>query len=130
MLVLKILGYIWASPVTFIGMLLALAARLTGGRIHYRNGIVEASGGIIARIMRGGRFFSGGAATTFGHVILARNEECLERSRRHEQFHVRQFAQWGVLLIPVYGILVIWLWCRGYHPYLDHPMEPPPDESE
>ena len=61
-----------------------------------------------------------------GHVILARDADCLERSRAHELFHVRQFEWWGPLLLPAYWAVSAWLLWRGYHPYLDHPLEPPP----
>jgi hypothetical protein len=59
-------------------------------------------------------------------VVLARDADCLARSREHELAHVRQFERWGPLLPPVYLSIAAWLWCRGYHPYLDHPLEPPP----
>lgn len=64
---------------------------------------------------------------TLGHVILARDVECLTRSRNHELHHVRQFERWGILLLPLYWMVGVWLWWRGYHPYLDHPFEPPPN---
>ena len=61
-----------------------------------------------------------------GHVVLARDAACLARSRPHELVHVRQYERWGPLLLPAYWLIGAWLWCRGYHPYLDHPLEPPP----
>lgn len=122
---MKVLGYIWAFPVTVVGLIIALVTVLTGGRAEMRAGVVEVSGGILSRILRGGRIFPGGAAATLGHVILARDQDCLDRSRDHERFHVRQFERWGILLLPVYWLIAIWLRIRGYHPYLDHPMEPP-----
>ncbi len=122
---MRLVGYLWALPVTLLGLLLALAARLTGGAVRCRNGIVEVSGGLIGRLLRGSRVHRGGAALTLGHVILARDAECLARSRAHELHHVRQFERWGPLLLPVYWTVGAWLWCRGYHPYLDHPLEPP-----
>jgi hypothetical protein len=90
-----------------------------------RNGVVEVAGGLVGQLLRGNSHWPGGAAVTLGHVILARDAECLVRSRPHEMCHVRQFERWGPLLLPIYWLVGAWLWCRGYHPYLDHPLEPP-----
>jgi hypothetical protein len=122
---MRVVGYVWAFPVTAVGLLLAATAALSGGTVRWRSGVVEVSGGWPGRLLRGGRFHSGGAAMTLGHVILARDANCLERSRPHELFHVRQYERWGPLLLPAYWLVAGWLWVRGRHPYLDHPMEPP-----
>ena len=124
---MRFVGYLWAFPVTLVGLLLALVAVLSGGRMQWRGGVVEAWGGWVGRWLRGGWHSRGGAALALGHVILARDAECLARSRAHELAHVRQFERWGPLLLPVYWLLGAWLWCRGYDPYLDHPLEPPPE---
>ena len=120
---MRLIGYIWALPVTGVGLLLALVAAVSGGSVRMRGGVVEASGGLL------GRFLRGGAAMALGHVILARDAACLARSRSHELYHVRQFERWGPLLMPTYWLVGAWLWCRGCHPYLDHPMEPPVGEE-
>ena len=120
------IGYVWAFPVTAVGLCLALVAVVSGGTLHLRDGVVEVAGGLVGFLLRGNRRLRGGAAMCLGHVILARDAECLERSRSHELYHVRQFERWGPLLLPVYWLLAFWLWCRGYDPYLDHPFEPPP----
>jgi hypothetical protein len=123
---MRLLGYLWAFPVTAIGLGLALLAVLTGGSIHPRAGVLEVTGGLAGWLLRGNRLWRGGAAMTLGHVVFARDAECLERSRPHEARHVRQFERWGPLLLPVYWIVCAWLWCSGRDPYLDHPLEPPP----
>lgn len=123
---MRSLAYLWAFPVTMIGLPLALLAALTGGSVRLQGGVIEACGGVVGWLLRGGRLWQGGAAMTLGHVILARDAECLARSRSHEWFHVRQFERWGPLLPLVYWLVGAWLGCRGYHPYLDHPLEPPP----
>jgi hypothetical protein len=120
------IGYVWAFPVTAVGLCLALVAAASGGTLHLREGVVEVAGGLVGFLLRGNRHLRGGAAMCLGHVILARDAECLERSRSHELYHVRQFERWGPFLLPVYWMLAFWLWCRGYDPYLDHPFEPPP----
>jgi hypothetical protein len=123
---MRLIRYLWAFPVTVVGLSLAFLASVSGGSVHIRGGIVEASGGLVGWLLRGGRFHDGGAAMTLGHVVLARDADCLVRSRAHELAHVRQFELWGVFLLPAYWLVAAWLWCRGRHPYLDHPFEPPP----
>jgi hypothetical protein len=126
---MKVLAYLWAFPVTLVGLALAAVAALTGGTTRLRNGIVECCGGLPGRLLRGGRFHAGGAAMTLGHVVLARDAACLCRSMPHERAHVRQFEKWGVFVLPAYWLVAVWLRWRGLHPYLDHPFEPPPQQS-
>jgi hypothetical protein len=123
---MRLFGYLWASPVTSFGLLLAVLAMATGGKAQVRDGVVEVWGGLVGWLLHGSNLRHGGAAATLGHVILARDEDCLARSRAHERFHVRQYERWGPLLPPAYWLVALWLRCRGYHPYLDHPWEPPP----
>lgn len=123
---MRLFGYLWAFPMTAVGLVLALLALLSGGSVRLRDGTIEAAGGLVGRLLRGNRLWQGGAAMALGHVILARNPECLEESRSHEMCHVRQFELWGPLLLPLYWLMSMWLWLRGYDPYLDHPLEPPP----
>jgi hypothetical protein len=120
---MRLFGYLWALPVTVVGLLLALLAVLSGGSVHLRGGVVEAQGGLVKRLLRGGRSWSGGAAMALGHVILARDADCLARSRAHELAHVRQYERWGPLLLPAAWLIGCWLSWRGYDPYLDHPFE-------
>lgn len=122
----RIGGYLWAMPVTAMGVLLAIAAVLTGGTMRVRGGVIKCFGGCTRWLLRGSPIHRGGAALTLGHVILARDVDCLVHSRLHELHHVRQFEKWEPLLIPVFWAIALWLRCRGLDPYLDHPLEPPP----
>ncbi|MGL4419837.1 MAG: hypothetical protein ACRCZF_04150 [Gemmataceae bacterium] len=126
---MRLLGTLWALPITLIGLGLALVAAASGGTVQRRGRVMEAWGGWPARWLRGSRWHSGGAAITLGQVIFARDAACLERSRPHEMVHVQQFEQWGPLLLPMYWLIAASLWCRGRHPYLDHPWEPPPADQ-
>ncbi len=94
------ISYVWAFPVTLLGLSLAMLAVVTGGAIRLRGGVLEAWGGAVSSLLQGSRYHRGGAAMTLGHVILARDLGCLEKSRSHELVHVRQFEQWGPLLLP------------------------------
>jgi hypothetical protein len=60
---------------------------------------------------------------TLGHVILARDQDCLERSRDHELAHVQQYERWGPLLLPAYWLAGRWLAARGFDSHLDNPFE-------
>jgi len=124
---MRIIGYIWAAPVTAIGILLSVLAFATGGSVTLRKGILTACGGTTGKLLCSTKFRRGGAAMALGHVIIARNQECLDRSWNHELFHVRQFERWGIFLLPAYWLVSFTLWCRGYDPYLDNPFEPPPE---
>ena len=50
---------------------------------------------------------------TLGHVIIGRDEHCLDSCRDHEQAHVRQVERWGVAFIPAYLLASAWAWSRG-----------------
>ena len=118
------LRYLWAAPVTLVGLAIVATVWITGGKVQRRAGVIEAWGGVATRLLRGGRWRSGGAAMTLGHVILARDLQCMDRSRPHEHHHVRQFERWGPFLLPAYWAIGVWLRLRGRDPYLDHPFEP------
>ena len=118
-----LLKYAWASPATALGLLLGLFAIISGGRLRFRGGVTEVSGGLVGWLLRGNRFWQGGAAMALGHVILARDAISLERSRPHEFVHVRQFERWGVFLLPASLLIVWWLAWKGYDSHLDHPFE-------
>jgi hypothetical protein len=120
---LRLLAYLWALPVTVIGLCLGLMSVISGGHWQLRGGVVEVTGGLAGWLLRGSRWWRGGAATALGHVILARDQDCLERSNAHERAHVRQFERWGVFLLPAYFLIGQWLALRGYDRHLDHPFE-------
>ena len=63
------------------------------------------------------------AAMTLGHVIIGRDEWCLDSSREHELVHVRQYERWGPLFIPAYLSSSLYLWLRGRDAYFDNPFE-------
>jgi hypothetical protein len=88
------------------------------------DGAIEVYGGLIAWLLRRGLPVLGpAAAMTLGHVILGRDRLCLERSRRHEHIHVRQYERWGVFMLPVYLAASAVQYMRGLDPYLDNPFE-------
>jgi hypothetical protein len=114
--------YGWAFPATAVGLLLVVLALLSGGRATVIQGVIEAHGGLVATLLRRWLLIPA-AALTLGHVILGRDATCLERSRRHEHVHVRQYERWGPLMLPIYLTVSLVLYLRGFDPYLDNPFE-------
>ena len=111
-------------PNTLIGLALALLAVATGGRVRVVRGVVEAHGGAAAWLLRRAVPLGGGAsAITFGHVVLGRDQACLDRTREHERVHVRQYERWGPLFLPAYGLASLLAWRRGGDPYRDNRFE-------
>ena len=116
--------YLWALPATLLGLLIVLLARATGGASRRVDGVLEATGGWPARLLRRGFPFSGAvAAITFGHVVLGVTDAALEATRAHERAHVRQFERWGVLMLVLYPLAGLAAWLRGGHPYRDNVFE-------
>jgi len=118
----RLLAYLWALPVTAIALLFVPLAWLSGGKAKIVCGTVEVKGGLVSLFLRRG-LWRPAAAMTLGHVILGRDQDCLDRSRRHEHVHVRQFERWGILMIPIYLTASLVLYLRGLDPYLDNPFE-------
>ncbi len=89
------LAVVWASPLSLLGLVFAGVARATGGAAVRRDGIVEAHGGALARILPRLGLGMRPAAMALGHVVVACDAETLERTRHHERVHVRQAERWG-----------------------------------
>lgn len=118
-----LLGVIWASPYTLLGLVIGGFGLCTGGRARIRGRVVEFYAGGVAWFVRqlpGGSFV---LAFTLGHVILGQTEASLDVARDHEMVHVRQYERWGPLMGPAYLICSLVLWLRGRRPYLDNPFE-------
>lgn len=121
---LRVWLYMWALPVTLLGMLVALMARGSGGVLQRVDGVLEASGGWPAKLLRRGFPFSGAvAAITIGHVVVGESLDALHATRAHERAHVRQFERWGVLLLVLYPLAGLLAWVRGGNPYRDNRFE-------
>jgi len=117
-------AYVWALPTTAVGVLLAGVGLATGARASIVGGVLEAHGGVLDPMLRRLVPLRGGAsAMTLGHVVVARDAGCLERTRRHERVHVRQTERWGPLFIPAYVVASVAAAARGRHYYRDNPFE-------
>jgi len=120
----QLLFYAWALPTTLIGLGLSLIALATGGKMRVVHGVLEVSGGFITFFLRRCTLLRGGAsAMTLGHVVIGRDQTCLDWSRDHERIHVRQCERWGPLFIPAYLVACVVAWAKGKHPYRDNVFE-------
>jgi hypothetical protein len=108
-----------------VGLFLTPLAFVGGGGVQVVDGVLEVYGGWVTRLlMRPNRWMAGPiAAITLGHVVLGCDRQTLERTRRHERVHVRQYERWGPFFIPAYLLCSFWLGLRGYDAYLDNPFE-------
>jgi hypothetical protein len=121
---MRLLRYLWAGPNTAFGLCLLPAALVTGGGARIVDGAMEIYGGFISSLLRRAPFVVGGAsALTLGHVILGIDPTALDKIRRHEHVHIRQYEKWGPLFLPAYLGASMWLMVRGKDPYHDNPFE-------
>ena len=120
---LRSLRYLWASPATLVGLVLAVAL-IRRGRAALVDGVVEAHSPLLGRALSRLTPLAGGAAAvTLGHVVIGRSAEALEMTRAHERVHVRQYELWGPLFVPAYFAAGLYALARGRHPYLDNRFE-------
>jgi hypothetical protein len=111
--------YLWAFPVTALGLVAALLTALTGGILRRQEGTLEIHGGF-SDVLLG---FFHAQALTLGHVILGVSPYVLAVYRRHERAHVRQCEQWGIFFLPAYFLAGLWAWLRGGRFYHDNRFE-------
>ena len=120
---LRLLGIIWASPYTVIGLSLGGIGLCSGGRARIKGRAIEFYGGgtkwLVTR-MPHGQFT---LAFTLGHTILGQSDASLDIAREHETIHVRQFERWGPFMGPAYLLASLVLWIAGRQPYRDNPFE-------
>ena len=121
---MRLLRFVWALPNTIVGLLLLPLALLRGGRVRLHEGVLELSGPALSWLLRHGVPIRGGArAMTLGHVVLGRDETCLEHCGAHERVHVRQYETWGPLFLPAYFLSSLAALLRGEDPYLGNRFE-------
>jgi hypothetical protein len=123
MILVQLLGFLWASPYTLLGLTLGTLGLCTGGRAQRRGRTIEFHGGAVTWLIRrlpSGQFT---LAITLGHTILGQTAAALDISREHELVHVRQFERWGPFMGPAYLLASFYQWMIGRRPYRDNPFE-------
>ena len=114
--------YLWASPASAIGLLLAaVTGSLRGASLV--TGVIEIHGPGLRWFLTHGAFVRHVTAITLGHVVLGCDAEALHWTRAHERVHVRQYEQWGPFFIPAYLIASLWAAATGRHAYYDNYFE-------
>lgn len=110
----RVAATVWASPLTAVGLALALT---TGGRPRW----VEEHGCVVFEGARGGsaRFLRavGAGANAIGHIVVSTYDDIPDLVLAHEAGHVRQAERLGPLLFPIY------LWSSARYGYRDNPLE-------
>ena len=115
--------YVWAFPSTLLGLLFLPDAIFTG-QVRRVEGVLEIHGRMARFFLKRCTLLNGGAsAMTLGHVVIGRDQMVLDRTRRHERVHVRQYERWGPLFIPAYVALSVMMRLRGLRAYEDNPFE-------
>src|SRR5258705_6963990 len=79
--------YLWALPVTIVGLVAAGAARLSGARATLEGGTLEMVGGLLPRALSLGHRSSRVCAIAIGHVVLFGTEDDRRSARAHERVH-------------------------------------------
>ncbi len=110
---------LWVLPVSLCALPL-LPFAVWRARWRVCDSVLEISSPALAWFLRGPwfRVMSGGegfAAATIGHVIVARDPQCLDRCRVHEHVHVRQCERWGVLFPLVYVLAGLYAAIKAKH---------------
>lgn len=119
----RALLYLWVFPTSFVGLVLALVGRLGGAEAKLRAGVLEVHGPGIRRLLGALPVSFQVQAIAFGHVVLGRSADCLDRSRAHERVHVEQAQRWGPFFLPAYLVGSVIAWLRGGDAYRDNPFE-------
>ena len=115
---MRILRFVWALPNTLLGLAFLPLTLPRGGRARWNRGAIELSGPLVAWLLRNLVPIPGGArAMTLGHVVLGRDEACLEQCAEHERAHVEQYERWGPLFLPAYFASSLLAMLRGDDAY-------------
>lgn len=124
---LKVVGHIWAAPLTIVGLFYATLFTILGWYSwDSREGIA-----LVFNTKKMPNFlvklWKGWAGHTVGHVVVLAPMPELQRNitLRHEQEHVSQMMRFGIFQ-PIFYLMimgVIKLCCKNAHYYLDNPFE-------
>lgn len=113
-------AYVWAAPTTLLGL---AAIAITAPSLAVVDGVIEAHGPRLARLLDRLSPRLCVLAMTLGHVVIARDAAALAATRSHERVHVRQAERWGPLFVPAYLAASAVAWLRGGDAYADNVFE-------
>ncbi len=113
-------AYAWAAPTSLLGL---AAVACTAPQVRVVDGVLEAHGPRLARLLDAVAPHMQVLAMTLGHVVLGRHAAALDDTRAHERVHVRQAECWGPCFVPAYLAASVAAWVRGGDPYADNVFE-------
>ncbi|MDB5772403.1 MAG: hypothetical protein V7606_1726 [Burkholderiales bacterium] len=127
-----LLGIVWASPLTVLGILLALPVLVLRGQVQLIRGPTSAIlvRGPFADWMLGKHPFGAMSAMALGHIIIAEHQGLSSRVLIHELAHVRQATRWGVFFPFAYLASSAWAAIRGRDAYWHNKFEIAAREEE
>lgn len=117
------LKYIWASPVSAIGVCAACIASVVGADGKRVSGVIEVSLAPRSAALCKAVACLPFAAITLGHVVIASSAEEQAAHREHERVHVAQYELWGPLFLLAYPLESLYQWLSGRQPYRDNRFE-------
>ena len=111
------LGVIWASPCSLIGLLFGAMVLFCGGSVRRAGPALEFAP--YREHCPSNSWFRSlpFSAITFGHVILGVSLQELAHLRPHELVHVRQYERLGPLFFIAYPLASLLALLRGQCPY-------------
>lgn len=127
---LRLLGYVWASPCSLAGLVVALVSIALGAQPRLRDGTLQVVGGRLVTGISALPTRLRILAFTYGHVIFAVDEAALDAYRAHELVHVRQYERWGLFFPPAYIASSLLQRLKGRDPYFANRFEREAREAE
>ncbi|MFC7518887.1 hypothetical protein ACFQUU_28150 [Herbaspirillum sp. GCM10030257] len=114
-----LLGMAWASPLTAVGLAMALPIIVFRGHGQLVRGHTVALlvRGTLADLLLRRHPFGAMNAMAIGHIVIASSDGLSSRVLIHELAHVRQAARWGPLFPFAYLASSAWAAMRGKDAY-------------
>lgn len=119
----RFLKYLWASPCSAIGLVLASVPCLLGASGRLRRGVLEVAFSEPNHALAQWLLRLPYAGITFGHVVLAPTHQLQDALRAHERAHVAQYEAWGPMFLIVYPLSSLVQVLRGRRGHADNHFE-------
>jgi hypothetical protein len=118
-------AYLWAAPLTLVGLLCAGIALCLGATAKRHGGILEIGSRTEGAATKRRAWLQRCpfVAITLGHVILGRDHSTLAQWRSHEIVHVHQMERWGLFFPLAYLAASGLALMQGKAPYWDNAFE-------
>ena len=120
-----VFGWLWAFPLTVIGLPVWLCQRCFGGRrtaelrMTSVGWVLIAHGALLAALLKH-HPFGKMHAVAVGCCVFAGDEDMLIANFPHELIHARQAQQWGIFFPIAYLASSAWQYWHGHCAYSDN----------